>query len=281
MHRPRSAWLTASAFASLSLLAAPACYAQKRATAQDTWVRSYAIPAGARFELVNVNGAIRAESSDAEGLELIGKRSVRAATESKAQASLAQLEMREDVGEHGARVEVIPPESFGGADVEVRWTVRVPKGVAVDLRTENGPIALAGLTGEVRAATVNGAIRGEALGASAISAETVNGEVELELTTPLPGDGRIALESVNGGVALALPAESRASVSAEVVNGGIDTNGLELAAKGERSRTELEGTLNGGGAEVTLETVNGGVRLSRSRAAEGPPAPTRDDASAG
>jgi hypothetical protein len=33
---------------------------------------------------------------------------------------------------------------------------------------------------------------------------------------------------------------------------------------GEQNRRRFEGTLNGGGGRVTLQTTNGGVRISKS-----------------
>ena len=41
-------------------------------------------------------------------------------------------------------------------------------------------------------------------------------------------------------------------------------SGLEFQTTGEKTRRRFEGTLNGGGASVKLETTNGGVRLSKS-----------------
>ena len=92
----------------------------------------------------------------------------------------------------------------------------------------------------------------------------MNGGVDIEMAAPLAGEGSVSLEAVNGGVSLALHGESRASVTARVTNGGINTSGLDLQLTGEQTRRRVEGTLNGGGARVTLETTNGGVRLSKS-----------------
>jgi hypothetical protein len=47
------------------------------------------------------------------------------------------------------------------------------------------------------------------------------------------------------------------------VNGGIKVSDLNVE-KTESSRRRLEGTLNGGGPAIKLETVNGGIRLGRS-----------------
>ncbi len=238
--------------------------------AKDTWTRDYAVEPGARLELINVNGRISAEPAAGDRVELSAERTARASTDEAARELLGRIEMREEVGPSKVRVEVRQPRTFGMSGAEMVWTVKVPAGVVVDLRTTNGRVAVNGLTGEVRARTVNGGVQGRGLGAAIVDASTVNGGVDVELLQALPADGRVALEAVNGGVTLAIPGESRASIAARVVNGGINTTGLDIALNGEQTRRRMEGTLNGGGARVSLETTNGGVRLSRTSASSDP-----------
>ncbi len=232
--------------------------------AQDTWTRSYTVERGGRLELINVNGQITAEPSDGATIELVGERSVRSTSDESARDVLGNLEIREEVGGQRVRVEVRSPRTFGVTQVTVRWTVKVPAGVDVDLRTVNGGVRINGLDGEVHARSVNGGIEGRRLAGIRLDASTVNGGVDLELLKPLPEDGDVSLEAVNGGVTLALPADSRASLTARVTNGGIRTGDLPFAARGENNRRRFEGTLNGGGASVRLQTTNGGVRVSKS-----------------
>lgn len=232
--------------------------------AQDTWSRSYTLPAGGRFELINVNGRILAEPSSGETIEVSAERIAKASSDEAAREMLGKVEMREETGASQVRVEVRSPRTFSVGGMEVRWTVKVPRGAILDLRNTNGKIELTGLTGEVHARTVNGGVEGRGLSVQTLEASTVNGGLDVEITQPLAGEGKVSLESVNGGVTLALPAASRASIVARVTNGGIDTGGLELQQTGEQSRRRLEGTLNGGGTAVTIQTTNGGVHLSKS-----------------
>lgn len=230
--------------------------------AQDTWTRSYSLEGSGRLELINVNGRIIAEPSSGAAVELSAERIAKASSDDAAKDLLGKVEMREEVGPSQARIEVRAPRSFGRGGVEVRWTLKVPRGTAVDLRNTNGKVELNGLSGEVRARTVNGGVEGRDLVVQALDASTVNGGVEVELAAALDGGGKVSLESVNGGVRLALPGDSRASVVARVTNGGIHTGSLPFEVIGETTRRRFEGTLNGGGASVTLETTNGGIRLS-------------------
>jgi len=232
--------------------------------AQDTWTRSYTLASGGRLELINVNGTIAAEPSSGTEVELTGERIAKASSDEAARELLGKVEMREETGASQVRVEVRSARHFGLGGLEVRWTVKVPKGAVVDLRTTNGKVQLTGLTGEVHARTVNGGVTGRGLAVQVLEASTVNGGVDVEIAEPLGGDARVSLECVNGGVQLALPGDSKASVLARVTNGGISTGDLTLQPTGEQTRRRVEGTLNGGGASVTLETTNGGVRLTRS-----------------
>jgi hypothetical protein len=232
--------------------------------AQDTWTRSYSLSPGGRLELINTNGRIVAEPSAGSSVELVAERTAKASTDDGAQELMKQLEMREETSDSRVRVEVRGPRTYGPSGFEVRWTVKVPRGVVVDLRTVNGKVELSGLEGEVRARTVNGGVEGRGLAVTTLEASTVNGGVDIQLTTPLTGAASVSMEAVNGGVALALPGGSQASVTARVTNGGIDTADLDFQKTGEQTRRRFEGTLNGGGARVTLQTTNGGVRLSKS-----------------
>jgi hypothetical protein len=242
-----------------------------RASVKDTWTRSYPLEAGGRLELINVNGRINAAPADGQTVELVAERTAKGSTEEAARKLLDQIEMREEVGPSRVRVEVRAPRSFGTGGHEVVWTVKVPRGAVVDLRTTNGRVRATGLSGEVHASAVNGGVEAEALETSNVDASTVNGGVRVALARPLTSEGSVSLEAVNGGVSLSLPPESRATITARVTNGGINTSGLDLERSGEESRRRLDATLNGGGARVSLQTTNGGVRIGGAASGEGEP----------
>ena len=245
--------------------------------AQDEWTRTYQIRSG-QLELININGQITAEASEGSAVEVRAERTAKAATDEGAKDLLGRIEMREEVGESNVRVEVRPPSTRGPGGHDIKWMVKVPRGVAVDLRTVNGAVKLNGLHGDIRARTTNGGITGTAILATVVDAAVTNGGVEIELARPAT-EGTVDLEAVNGGVTLLLPAESKADIAARCTNGGIsvddldvqvldDPNGTTTAGNTEgrkRFRRRLNGQLNGGGAKLTLETVNGGVRIRRSR----------------
>jgi hypothetical protein len=236
------------------------------AKATDQWTRTYTVTPGGRLEIININGKITAEATDGPNIEIRADRSARAVTDEAAKDLLAKIEMREEVGSDRVRVEVRPPRIDGISQwrgQEMAWTVKVPRGVAVDLRTVNGGVNMMGLEGEVRARSTNGGITAIKLSATSVDAAVTNGGVEIELTKPV-ASGSFELEAVNGGVSLMLPGDSRADVSGRCVNGGIAVLDLPIEIAGEQSKRRLDGKLNGGGARISLETVNGGVKIGRS-----------------
>lgn len=236
--------------------------------ASDTWSRTYPVQPGGRFELINVNGRITAQPADGKDVIVEATRTAKARSDEAAKEMLSKLEIREEVGGSTIRVESRPPRMSGFGGHEIEWTVKVPKGVIVDLRTTNGGIRMNGLSGEIHAKVTNGGVKGTGLVIDSLEASVVNGGVEIELAAPLDATDAVELITVNGGVTFSLPSESKATIGARAVNGGVRVSD-ELKAQQEEESHEFErrrrfnGTMNGGGARVNVNTTNGGIRLSR------------------
>jgi hypothetical protein len=233
--------------------------------AADTWTRTYQVDTGGRVEILNTNGEIRAEAAPGGPVEVRVERTVRATSDEAARDMLAKVEMREEASASRVRIETIGPRlRLGG--LTASFVVRVPPGVHVDLRTVNGGVRLDNVGGEVRATATNGGVRGRVAAVSVLDARTTNGGVDVQVTGPVSAEGRVSLASVNGGVKLAVPADTRANVHARCVNGRVTVSDLDVATDddGESRRRRLQGTLNGGGARIDLQTTNGGVTIGRS-----------------
>ncbi len=236
--------------------------------ATDTWSRTYKLAEKGRFELINVNGKITAEATDGAEVIVEGRRTAKGRSDEQAKEMLAKLEIREEVGEATVRVEARPPRMSGFGGHEIEWTIKVPKGVIIDLRTTNGGVRLDNLSNEIHAKTTNGGVRGDNITPSVIEATAVNGGVEFSLGSPLDSTDSVDLETVNGGVTIEMPSESKASIAARCVNGGVNVDGLDIKREEQSSdfdkKRRLNGTMNGGGATVKMNTTNGGIHLARS-----------------
>jgi hypothetical protein len=96
---------------------------------------------------------------------------------------------------HGNNVDV------DNNDVNVRFQVKVPAGVALVAHNVNGAISMEGLKGDVEAATVNGSVRVATSGTA--SATTVNGSVLARIGKDLSDD--LEFTTVNGRVRVEMP----------------------------------------------------------------------------
>jgi hypothetical protein len=142
------------------------------------------------------------------------------------------------------------------SDVQVDFTVQVPRGVSFVGRTVQGDVTARGLAGPVHASSVNGSIELSTSGSG--DAETVNGSVTAVLGST--DGGPLSLRTVNGSVELTLPAGAGANIEAETMNGEISTD-VPLDGVTRMGKNHVEGTLGGGGPEVELETMNGDIDL--------------------
>jgi DUF4097 and DUF4098 domain-containing protein YvlB len=243
----------------LSTTACDIVTADLRHQSTAEWRKTYELQPGGRVEVANVNGRIHVEPGDGNRVEIVAEKRARGATEEAAKQALERIEIREDVS--GSTIKVETKVASGGLNMggspEVNYTLHVPASAEIRVSSVNGGIEVTGLSGRVRAETTNGGITARDL-SGAVDATTTNGGVDIDVARL---ESSVSLGTTNGGIKLRLPADARATITASVANGGIDTSGLQLNST-TSSRRRLEGTLNGGGASVRLEGTNGGIRIS-------------------
>jgi len=230
-----------------------------REQAERTWTRSYALDAGgAAVGIINVNGTIKVEAVEGSTLDVTAVITARGATTEDAKKALDKVEMAEEATPASVRVQAKYPRELGRQGIEVAYTIRAPRTARLALETVNGRVQVNGAFAGVKAETTNGGVYGEGLGSSVVASAT-NGEIKLKMAS-LGGDG-VSLETTNGSIDLKLPADAKGTLSARCVNGGIKVTDLPFEKSGEGSRRKLDGTINGGGAALRLETVNGSIRV--------------------
>lgn len=232
-----------------------------RARAERAWDRTYTLAgADTNVEITNISGPITVEAVDGNTLDVKALISARGATDEAAQETLKQVEIREEASAGRVRLEARFPKELGRHGIEISYTVRAPRTAKVNIETVNGHVTVEGLLAGLKAETTNGNIVGRGLGKNVV-ASTTNGSIKVQMAT-LGGDG-VSLDTTNGSIDVKMPGDAKATVSARCVNGGISVSDLPFEKTGEGSRRKLDGTINGGGPAVKLETVNGGIRVGR------------------
>jgi DUF4097 and DUF4098 domain-containing protein YvlB len=230
----------------------------------DRWSWHGRIAAGKTVEIRGINGDVTAEAATGAEVEVSATKHGRRSDPD---------EVRIEVIEHEGGVTicaVYPGDNnrcaAGGGrmntrnnDVEVDFTVRVPRGVGFDGNTVNGDVEASDLSGDVDVNTVNGSVRLETAGGEA-SGTSVNGSVTAVLHAI--GQQPMRFHSVNGAVNVTLPASISADVDARTVNGSIDTD-FPITVNGRMSPRHIAGTIGQGGRRLELETVNGSIRLRK------------------
>ncbi len=128
----------------------------------------------------------------------------------------------------------------------------------LEASSTNGKITLSACEGDLAVSSTNGRITVEEAKGS-INASTVNGAVSFSGEL-VPGS-RNELNTVNGPVEVQLLGEVSVRVDAACVHGSLNSHLPGLEVLGPKGR-KLEGTVGDGEAELTVQTVNGSVRVN-------------------
>ncbi len=240
-----------------SLLLASMAVADVKETEEFT----FDINPGGRISLENINGDIRITGNEGDTVNIAARK------KAGKQEYMDELKIVVDADSDYIRIETRHPSNKdswlnwgNNHSGSVSYELTVPAGVNLDkISTVNGDVEIASMSGKVKAETVNGDL--VALGLVAdVDLETVNGGINAEFDS-LGAGQRVSAEAVNGKIVLKLPADASARVHAETINGSIDADdfGLDID-KGFIGR-ECDGQIGGGEARISLDTVNGSIRI--------------------
>ena len=141
----------------------------------------------------------------------------------------------------------------------VDYTFQVPATLAgLKLTNVNGKISISGISGKLVTHSVNGQIYVSTPRAE-LTAVTVNGSVNAEFLEQFSG---AHLKTVNGAIAVSVPANSSIDCNVSQVNGNFRSD-IPLLTTSSRGSTS--GSANQGQFPFEATTVNGSVTLSKNR----------------
>ena len=247
---------------SLLLLAAVFCVCLSSfATTPNNEVFKRTLPlvAGGSFVLENVNGSVRVDGWDRDEVEV---EAVKTSQNDPRDLDQVKIEVESHPGQ--VTVHTLYPKGQG-AQVAVEYHVHVPFHVLLgSIETVNGSVVVSGVEGSGQLRSVNGNV--EVLDSSGrFNAKTTNGDLRLELRELLDG-GPMDIETVNGSVVLGLPSNARANVKALSMNGDIYSELPVRSTAAPPAARAFRAKLGTGGGDISVHTVNGGIRLVVERA---------------
>lgn len=160
----------------------------------------------------------------------------------------------------------------------VRFTVKVPRGLRIGAHSVNGGVSVRDVGAEVRANTVNGGVdvrnaRGRVnahtvnggvdvnTAVGPVSAETVNGNVDAKMSA-LQGTDDMSFKTVNGSVTITVPARFDADFRFDTMHGEIDSD-FPMTLSGRFGPRHASGTIGSGGRDIRASSVNGSIELRK------------------
>lgn len=242
-----------------SIAIATAALLASTATAKVTekMAESYPLNADGTISLSNINGSVEIVGWDRNEVDFEAEKSAR----NEDALKHIRIEVR-----HTPERLVIKTEHektwklWNSSNAQVAYKLKVPAGATLKkIDVVNASIRVSGVRGPIDLESVNGSIK--ALGMTAGgSFETVNGSITATFASLSAGD-KVSLETVNGSCTLLLPADTAFDLDADTVNGRISCDFPVTIRKSGRGA--LKGSVNGGGAKVSLESVNGSLNVKQ------------------
>lgn len=241
------------------------------------------IPVGntTHLSVSNLRGQIAIAGAPGDAIVIHAHKQAWSNTAANAQAALAALQVNVAQMEDTIQVTRVPTEELFEPGIvsykrspTVALTITVPAAMAVTTRLDVGSITLSDTRGEsdlrtnVGAINVNNVTGILRLNAGSGTIDIKNGrEVTLDLRTDRGaitfagslGDQRHRLESDNGNVTLILPKDIALDVDLQTDRGEIKSE-LPLTLTADLN-SRKRGTINGGGARLTITTHNGNIAL--------------------
>jgi hypothetical protein len=234
------------------------------------------VPAGSSIEVKGINGEIVADAASGSEVQVVALKKARRGDVNSVHIKVEQHAggvticalYPDDEGEYPSscsggvvndtgQSEGSGSHSVRNNDVTVDFTVHVPSQVGFVGKTVNGGISVTSLNANVLTRTVNGSIKISTTGYA--EAATVNGGINARFL-----DGAwpklLSFKTVNGEINLDLPASLSATVDAKTFNGAINSD-FPLNVTEQKGRKELKGTIESGGRELILKTLNGSISL--------------------
>jgi hypothetical protein len=159
--------------------------------------------------------------------------------------------------------------------------IQVPANTSVSLHTVNGSeIEVTGLSGDINCEATNGRITLNHVSGSVV-AHALNGRI-VATVDHLDAGKPSSFSSLNGTINVTLPADVRANLSLKTSRGDIYMdNGFQFQQQRQNNGTSgqrgdngmykvevdrtITGTLNGGGADLRMQTFNGDIYIHKGK----------------
>ena len=242
-----------------------------------------------RLELENFSGDVEVVGGNSEDVKITATKSVRARDESAGRATLAATEIQ--VVERSGLVTISSGPTRGRfSSVEVDYTLAIPTGTNLSLKTASGDVTVRNIAGDLVVNSLSGDVVVSDSKPRAITIELVSGDVSLEkvdservtvkslsgdvvMTGKLIKTGRYDLNTHSGDIQVIPEGNPGFDLEAATFSGDVSTDfTMKLGGVGRsnfgspdrgRRNNELRGTANDGGAALSLHSFSGDILINK------------------
>lgn len=240
-------------------------------TDERAFVFTDQMSAGAKLSLRSIVGPIEIVPSPDDSLRVVGAMSWRgarptdevkfSADRSGGDALICAVWGKKSsctAGDLSASFEVGPGSR---SDISVAFRIELPAGVKANVSVISGDVTIAA-SAPVVARTLNGDLK-VATAVGPVDGQSVNGDVDIRMTTVAPGQDSIVARSVNGSVFAYLPENVGARISIATTTGRVESDFAPEAGDPRGRKRKFEATVGDGAHPVVVHTVNGAAALRR------------------
>mgnify|MGYP000468780448 CR=1 FL=1 len=225
----------------------------------DTIEKSFDVNANSELSLDNVNGKVEIISWSKQQVQV--NATIKA--DSQEERERITIEMQQKGKEIKVKTRYKDKSFFdknNSNSGQVTYQIMVPSDInlsSIDL--VNGSLIIEDVHGDIDVELVNGSVKATGL-MSDSEISSVNGSIKVVYQALASNFKDIDIETVNGSIKLTLPSDLNASIEAETSHGSIK-NDFGLQNKKSFTGNKLKGKVGTGQAEVSLESVNGSIKI--------------------
>jgi len=230
----------------------------------DKIEKTFDVNTESQFSIENINGAVEITSWDQQVIQVI------ATIKAEDQGDRDRITVDMQQNSRGVKVETRyeKDSSWGfknnNNSGEVSYSVMVPADVDLSaIELVNGSLVIENVHGDINVELVNGSVNATGLmGSSEIA--SVNGSIKVKYQSLSDDFDQVKIQTVNGSIKVHFPESISASIDAETLHGSIK-NSFGLSNDDDSFMGKaLKGDIGSGDARVTLESVNGSIKILKN-----------------
>jgi hypothetical protein len=222
-------------------------------------VREYTVPASGATMTVDAapNGGIKVDGAQRGDILVRARVSAQANSDDEARAIVGRVQVTATAD----RVSADGPDNLARREGwSVSYELSVPVRTPLSLTSTNGGISIDNVQSHMDLKTVNGGVSLKRVGGD-VRGRTTNGGVNVTLEGSIWDGAGLDVQTNNGGVNLAIPANYSAHLETGTNNGSLRID-FPVTVQGQIGKS-FSTDIGGGGPPIKVTTSNGGVRVTR------------------